>query len=147
MPSSTPTAGSRIYAAHTPAPYVVNAACSAPVTVTSATPVDITGATITITTVQASATAVVIGIFDMLTVTSGATALGTCIVDGSGTFGEAIHFLGATGARETVAQVWVVTALAPGSHTIKLQGSLSAASGSCTIGSTHTNITATVYDW
>jgi hypothetical protein len=147
MPSTTPTAGSRVKAANTPAPYFMNAAASAPVTVTTTSPTDVTGATITFTTVQANASVLVIGVFDMLTVSSGATALGTCIVDGSGTFGEAIHFLGATGARETVVQQWPITGLAAGSHTIKLQAMLSAASGSCTIGSTHTTITATVYDW
>jgi hypothetical protein len=136
-----------VKAANTPAPYFMNAAASAPVTVTTTSPTDVTGATITFTTVQANASVLVIGVFDMLTVSSGATALGTCIVDGSGTFGEAIHFLGATGARETVVQQWPITGLAAGSHTIKLQAMLSAASGSCTIGSTHTTITATVYDW
>lgn len=147
MPSTTPTAGGRVIGAHTPAPYIVNAASSGSITVSGTTATDVPSATVTVTTAQANAVVQVIGVFDMLTASTGATAVGTCVVDGSTQTGQAIHTLTTLNGRETVAQVWPVTLSAAGSHTIKLQVALSSASGSVQVGSTHTTITATVYDW
>lgn len=145
MPSTTPTAGARIYAAHTPAPSVLAAACTSNLSTSSSTAADVVGASIPVTTVQLNAVAVVIGVFDMTTTSTGGAGVGTLVVDGVTQSGEAIHSLVTTAARETVAQVWTVT-LAPGSHTLKLQGASSGA-GTVAIGNTHTTITATVYDW
>lgn len=145
MPSTTPTAGSRIQAAHTPAPGVYAAACTSNLATSSSTAADVVGASVSLTTVQANAVAVVIGVFDMTTTSTGGAGVGTLVVDGATQSGEAIHGLVTSADRDTVVQVWRVT-LAPGAHTLKLQGA-STGAGTVTISNTHTTITATVYDW
>lgn len=146
MPSSTPVAGARVKAANVPAPYVVAAACSSNLATASATPADVVGASVTITTAQTNTSVTVIGVFDMTTTSTGGNGIGTCVVDGSTQSGEAIHALATLNDRDTVMQVWSVTLSTAGSHTIKLQGSATS-TGTVTISSTHTTITATVYDW
>lgn len=147
MPSTTPTAGSRIYAAHTPAPYLASASATSNLSSSSATAADIPGATVTITTVNANASVQVIGVFDATTTGTGGNAVGTCVVDGATQAGQAIHGLVTNATRETVTQVWNVVLSTAGSHTIKLQGATSGASGTVQFSSTHTTINATVYDW
>lgn len=147
--TTKPVAGARIRAVNTPAPYLASAACSSPVTVSSATATDITGASISVTSVNNSASVLVIGVFDIQVVTSSgvAVALGSLVVDGSTQSGQAIHDQVAVGNRGTVTQVWNVILAAPGAHTIKLQAALSGAAGSSTFNATHTTISASVYDW
>lgn len=146
MPSGSPAPGSRIYAAHTPAPYVVSAVCSLNLSTASATPADVVGASVTITTTQANASVLVIGVFDMTTTSTGGNGIGTCALDGVTQSGEAIHALATLNDRDTVMQQWLLTISTPGSHTIKLQGSATS-TGTVTISATHTTISATVYDW
>lgn len=146
MPSSTPLAGARIKAANTPAPYVVSAACSGNLSTSSATAADIAGATVTFSTAQANATAMVIGVFDVTTSSTGGNGVGTCVVDGSTQSGQAIHALATLNDRDTVSQVWPVTLSAAGSHTIKLQGAATS-TGTALFGNTHSTITVLVLDW
>jgi hypothetical protein len=144
--TDTPTAGARIKAATTPAPYVVSAAASAPLT-TAAGPFDLVGATITITTANANAVVMVCGVFDILTASAAnIAALGTCVVDGAVQPGQAIHVVVTAQARETVAQNWNVSLPTAGNHTIKFQGAC-VGGGSATFNMTHTTLTALVLDW
>jgi hypothetical protein len=145
--TSTPLAGSRIKAANTPDPYMQQAPSTGGITVSGTAPTTVPGCSITITTAQANASVMVIGVFDMNTVTTGNTAVGQCQIDGTTQAGEAIHALTTVNARETVSQVWVATLATAGSHTIALYGALAAAGGSCSISSPHTTLTVTVYDW
>lgn len=145
--TTTPLAGARIKAVNTPAPSVVSAAASGTLSATTTTAADITGATVTFTTVNANAVALVIGVFDVNTTATGSTAVGTCVADGATQNSEAIHALTTLNSRETVSQAWNVALASAGSHTIKLQGALSTASGTASFGATHTTITVLVLDW
>lgn len=146
--TSTPTAGGRIYAVHTPKPTLLSAACTLGLTQTTTTPADIPGCSITLTTANPNASVLVIGVFDISVVTgAAAVAVGNCVVDGSAQNGEATQQLVTTGLRQTVSQVWNVVLATATSHTIKLQGALTANAGSATYNSTHTTLTLTVYDW
>lgn len=144
--TDTPVAGGKIKAATTPAPYVVSAACSVNLPTASATAADIVGATVTVTTAQPNAVAMVTGIFDMVCTSTGGNGVGTCVVNGATQTRQAIHDLATAAARGSVAQVWTVPMATPGSYTIKLQG-LSSAGGGVTFNSTHTALTALVLDW
>jgi hypothetical protein len=147
--TSKPAAGSRIKAANAPAPYLLSAACSAPVTVTGTAMTDIPGCSITFSTVNANASVLVTGVFDAqaVTMSGAAVATGNCAVDGTLQPGQATHDEIAVGDRGTVSQVWNVTLAAAGSHLIKLQGALSGASGSTQFNATHTTLTLLVLDW
>lgn len=146
--TTTFTAGQRILAANMPAPYTQGAASSGDVTINSTTLTDLTGASITITTRTAAATALVIGTFDMQVATTGtAIATGHCIVDGTDQTAQATGSLTTTGQRTTVAQTWTVTLSGATNHTIKLQGLLSAASGSMNFRGTHTKLSIVVFDF
>jgi hypothetical protein len=146
MPSTTPAAGARIKAANTPAPYVVSAACSSNLSTSSSTAADLVGATVTFTTAQANATAMVIGVFDVTTSSTGGNGVGTCVVDSSTQSGQAIHALATSNDRDTVSQTWNITLSSAGSHTIKLQGAATS-TGTALFGNTHSTITVLVLDW
>ena len=146
--TTKPVSGGRIKAANAPTPYLVSAQASGGLTVTTTTPADIPGATITITTANPNASVMVTGVFDTAVVTGGASvASGTCVVDGATQNGIAPLQLVTVGLRASVPQVWNVTLPTAGNHTIKLQGALSAAAGQATYQTTHTTITALVLDW
>lgn len=144
--TSTPVAGARIKAANTPDPYIVSAACSSTLSISSATAADIIGATITITTQQPNASVMVTGIFDITVSSTGGTGIGTCVVDGATQSGQAPKGLVTSGDRNTVSQMWNVALATAGSHTIKLQGAGTGA-GTAQFNTTHTTITALVLDW
>lgn len=144
--TDTPTAGQRIKAATTPAPYIVSAAATGNLTTSSATAADIPGATVTIITAQPNASVQVTGIFDVTTTATGGNAVGTCVVDGTTQAGQAIHANITNSDRQTVSQVWTVPLATAGSHTIKLQGAVTTA-GTDQFSLTHTTINLLVLDW
>lgn len=144
--TDTPTAGGRIKAATTPAPYVVSAAASSSLTTGSSTPADIPGATVSITTAQPNAVVLVMGVFDITAASAAAVAaIGTCLLDGALQAGEAHHVINTASSRETVAQNWNVAIPTAGPHTIKFQGACGG--GSAVFNSAHTTLTALVLDW
>lgn len=146
--TTTFTAGQRILAANMPAPYTLSQSASADTTINSTTLTDLTGASITITTRTSAATVYITGDFDMQVSTTGtAICTGHCIVDGTDQSAQATGSLTTTSQRCTVTQSWAVTLSGSGSHTIKLQGMLSAASGSMNIRSTHTKLSIVVFDF
>lgn len=141
-------AGLSSVSGNTPLPYALSQSATADTTVNSATLTDLTGATITLTTGAAAATVYVTATFDMQVATAGtATATGHCIVDGVDQSGQATGSLTTLGQRQTTSQTWKVTLSGAGSHTIKLQGVLSAASGSMTFRGTHTKLSLLVLDF
>lgn len=125
-------------------PDVFAAACSGSVALTT-TEADITGATVTFSTVKANAKYMVIASFYMSAVVgNSAVASGKLNVDGANQSGSA-NFTGvSTNERASVAQSWSGTLASPGSHTLKLRGVLSAGTG-VTVNSTHTTITVFVF--
>lgn len=146
--TTTYTAGERILAANMPGPYLLSAMASADTSVATTTLTDLTGASITFTTKTANATIEVDGTFDMQVGATGtAIATGHCIVDGVDQTSQATSSLTTAGQRTTSGQTWVVTIATPGTHTVKLQGALSANSGTCSFRSTHTTIRMLVLDF
>ncbi len=142
------TAGQRLQAANMPAPYTLSQAASADTTVSGTALTDLTGASITIATRTASATVFVTGTFDMQVATTGtAIATGHLNVDGVDQTAQATGSETTVGQRGTYEQSWAVTLSGAGNHTIKLQGMLSAASGSMTFRGTHTKLTIIVFDF
>jgi hypothetical protein len=98
---------------------------------------DLTGTSLTFSVVYAC-TVMIYACFDVTMIAAAVTAgdvfVGTCVVDGGTVSGEA-HL---NAGRATVFQEWEV-ALAAGSHTIKLQGQVTATTGGATTtGATHT---------
>lgn len=145
--TDTPTAGGRIYAAKTPAPYLANAPSTSALSTGSATAANVPGCSVTITTVNANAVVQVTGIFDITTTTAGSsTAVGTLVVDGSTQSGEATHQLVTTSDRDSVAQVWNVPLATAGSHTFTLQGATTGG-GLATFNFPHTTLNMLVLDW
>lgn len=144
--TDTPTAGGRIKAATTPAPYMQSAACTVSLPTSSSTPANLVGAAITITTAQPNAVVQVVGVFDMTVGSPGGFGIGTLVVDGVTQPAQAIKGLDTAGDRVTAAQAWTVPLATAGSHTFQLQGSGSSP-GPVTFGSTHTTINMTVFDW
>lgn len=141
-------AGQTFKAANVPAPYVTDQNASADTTVSGTTLTDLTGATLTVTTRTAAATVEIVGTFDMQVVTTGtAIATGHCNVDGVDQPRQATASMTTTGQRGTNSQTWKATLSGTGAHVIKLQGMLSAASGSMTFKSTHTSLSVTVFDF
>ncbi len=141
-------AGDRIVASGLKHPFVVFAAASGNLTVTTATVADIPGATVTFNTVQSAADVVVWGVFDIsVTATAASLAQGFCAIDGVAQTALAVQQLITAGLRQTVTQVWAATLSGSGSHTIKLRGNNNAASGTGLFNQTNTTITVQVYDF
>lgn len=109
-------------------PYFAQA--SSTLTATTTTYADIPGATVTFTTTAPNARYVVWGVFDcrVSVVSSGTRMLGRIVTDGVAEAGFAIHQMVALDA-DTDTTMASGTLANAGSHTIKLQGALSAASG------------------
>lgn len=139
-------AGEKITAARLnrlrPSTYFAQATSS--LTRTDTTYADITGATVTFSTTAANAEYTVIGVFDCAVGTASSTTrmLGRIVTDGVAEGGFAIHEMD-TLDRDTDTTVAKGTLASAGSHTIKLQGALSAAAGSGTF-QTFTQIHVTV---
>ena len=112
-------------------PYFAQA--SSALTKTDTTFADITGASITFTTAAANAEYTVDAVFDCAVGTTSASTrmLGRIVTDGVAESGFGIHEMDNLD-RDSVATVAKGTLAAAGSHTIKLQGALSAAAGSGT---------------
>jgi hypothetical protein len=140
-------AGDRVVASGLKHTFLVAAAASSNLSATTTTITDIPGATATFNTVTAAANVVVWGVFDIATsVAAASVAVGHCSVDGVDQTAQALWQLVAS-ARATVTQVWQAALSGSGSHTIKLRGALSAASGAAGFGSPHTTITVQVFDF
>lgn len=135
-------AGERITAARLNRlqPVDYHAVASASLTRTTTAYADITGATVTFTTTTANASYRVIAVFDCAVGTSSATTdmNGRIDVDGVAGTGLAKHQMDNLD-RDSVTLTEKGTLASAGSHTIKLQGALSAAAGSGTFQTT-TNI-------
>jgi len=116
------------------------AVASSSLTRTDTTYADITGATVTFTTAAANATYAVIAFFDCAVGTTSTTTdmNGRIVVDGVADSGLAKHQMDNLD-RDTVGTTAKGTLALAGSHTIKLQGALSAAAGSGTF-QTFTNL-------
>ncbi|MFD3640953.1 hypothetical protein [Streptomyces griseus] len=101
-------------------------ASSATPVLATTTIVDVPGATITLTTTTPNAIYRVVGTFDVLPGATSPTVLvfGFLNVDGVTDTGVAIQGL-TSSIRSTVSQTWRGTLAAAGSHTLKLQASLS----------------------
>lgn len=141
-------AGDRIVASGLKHPFVVSAAASGNLTVTTATVTDIPGATVTFNTVQSSSTVVVWGVFDTyVSATAASFAQGYCTIDGVQQTASSIQQLITAGLRQTVAQIWTATLSGAGSHTIKLRGNNPGAIGTGVFNQTNTTITVQVYDF
>lgn len=127
-------------------PAVFASACSANVDVTT-TEVDITGATVTFSTLKANAQYMCIGsfYFSMIAASTG-LALGKLNIDGTNQ-GSFVNFTGlsSTPERHNLAQCWSGTLAAAGSHTFKLRGVGSAAVAAQRVNATHTTITVLVF--
>ena len=141
-------AGDRVVASGLKHPFVVSAAATGNLTVTTATVADIPGASVTFSTVQSAASVVVWGVFDTsVTGTAASLAQGYCTVDGVQQTASSIQQLQTAGLRQTVAQVWVATLSGSGSHTIKLRGNNPGAAGTGVFNQANTTITVQVYDF
>lgn len=122
------------------------AACSAITTVGG--PVnDITGCTVTFTTVNANAFYICWGVFDFSKTANAITGFGVLDVDGVDQSGLGIFSDGTNtiADRASVAQTWVGN-LAAGSHTLKLQCFRTGGLGTMNANATHTTITVLVVD-
>lgn len=127
-------------------PTAYEATASASLTRTTTTYADITGATVTFDTEAANAKAVVDAEFDCAVGTTSTTTdmNGRIMVDGVAGNALAKHQMDNLD-RDSVYTTETFTLAAAGSHTIKLQGALSAAAGSGTF-QTFTKIKITVYE-
>ena len=144
----TYTAGQKLRASQMPAPYTVAALCSGNLVQSTTVLTAIPGATVTFTTRNATASVLIMGIFDITTTTGGTgTASGYCQVNGSTQSQQAIWDLVTAGARGTLSQTWTANLTTPGSQTIDLLANLNTASGSATFSATHTTITVLVMDY
>ena len=120
------------------APTVIIQTCTSDTSISSSTPADITGVTSTFTPSVVS-TAIVWVVIDSQTDTADDSYAGHLDVDGSDeTAVVRIRLTGATD-RKTMSQMWMV-ALTAASHTIKLQGSRIAGSGTQTVFADHTRM-------
>lgn len=123
------------------APNIVIETCTGDVAISSTTPADITGCSISITPAIAS-TALVIGVFDVdiTTATDNLILKGILDVDGSDETSFAIMQNDNASTRATVSQTWLVN-LTAASHTLKLQAAFtSAGSTVASVKQTHTRI-------
>jgi hypothetical protein len=108
------------------------------------TDTDITGATVTVTTVAANAVYVAVGIFDVdLTGATTSLARGKLSVDGAIQTPEAFLAAEVTTDRGTPGQIWRGTLGAAGNHTLKLVATLPA---SISLRNPHTAIQVTIYE-
>lgn len=110
---------------------------------------DVSGATLTVTTLAANAKALVFAVFNARVVSASASAQinGFLNVDGSTITAPVARFLNTTNSsRATVAQVWEVSLATAAAHTFKLRGSISAAGGTYEILAPDTTITVMVVE-
>lgn len=111
---------------------------------------DITGATVTFTTVNANVSVVVTAAFDIgvTAYTSQGIVYGYLVVDGGAAEIPMPTFqVYANNLRFTVHQTWLVTLAAAGSHTLKLQaGKPGGGTFTAAAGWPHTGFTAVVLD-
>ncbi|MFJ9887186.1 hypothetical protein ACIQRW_15130 [Streptomyces sp. NPDC091287] len=113
-----------------PVPYEAIASSATAVLATT-TIVDVPGATVTLTTTTPNAIYRVTGIFDVLPGATSASVLVFGFLNVNGTTDTGVAIQGLTSSmRATVSQTWRGTLAAAGSHTLKLQASLSGALGS-----------------
>lgn len=118
-------------------------------TLSTTTPADVPGATVTFTTTRANAKVLLTCVADILVVTAAATT--ACVnfyVDGASQASSAkLQSNTVSNIRGTVANTQTATLAAAGSHTIKLMGFLTAAAGSFTVlGSGNTRFTYLVQE-
>lgn len=129
-------------------PMILSAAATATMDLTT-TEVDITGATITFTTLKANARFMCTGsfYFASIGVANSGVASGKLSVDGANQPAFA-NFTGdvATPARQNLAQTWIGTLAAAGSHTLKLRGVGASATAAHRINATSTTITVMVFE-
>ena len=127
-------------------PVTYEASASSSLTLTT-TLTDVTGASITLTTLTDGALYIAEAVFDMnvATAASGQLAEGHLGVDGSDQTARALRQMNAVD-RATVAQRWRGTLVSAGSHTFKLRGLKSGASGVASIVTTHTKLQVTIYE-
>lgn len=117
------------------------ARCSTNTAITATTNADITGATVTFDC-PSDRDVIVTAAFDVnCTAFTSTTAFsGALIVDGSAATGVAVLTITANGQRATIANTWKVT-LTAGSHTLKLQGRVSAATLTATVTANNSGLT------
>lgn len=128
-------------------PQILSAACSASVDLTTAE-VDIPGATLTFNTTKANARFMCTASFYFAMISASANiALGKLNVDGVNQ-AAFVNFTGlnTTPQRENLAQTWIGTLAAVGSHTLKLRGLGTGATAAHRVNATHTTITALVFE-
>jgi hypothetical protein len=127
-------------------PVTYFAQCDATLTRTDTTYADISGATITFNTATNNAKVVVDAEFDCAVGTLSTTTdmNGRIVIDGAAEPGLAKHQMDVTD-RDSVYTTTLATIATAGSHTIKLQGALSAAAGSGTF-QLFTCLRVTVYE-
>jgi hypothetical protein len=127
-------------------PTTYDAACTSALTVGTAE-ADVVGASITFTTAGANAIYVVEGIFDVIVdaAAAGTNVLGRCAVDGASLGASAVYEMNAPD-RGPANQIWRGTLASAGSHTIKLLGNKSTASGVARILNINTTIHLTIYE-
>lgn len=106
------------------------------------TDVDIVGATVTFTTINANAKYTARAVFDMDLIGASTTIIrGKLVVDGSTQAAEGLFEAEVTTDRSTVPQQWNGTLASSGSHTIKLRGTTTA---NTNIRLTHTTLSVTI---
>jgi hypothetical protein len=108
-------------------PVTYEAIASSLLTMTTATPADVPGASVSLTTTADNAAYKVIGVFDaeVLATSTSVLMLGKLVVDGTSQSGVAVYGMD-TLDRATVIMTWTGTLGSAGSHTLKLQGNLTA---------------------
>jgi hypothetical protein len=109
--------------------------------------VDVPGVTVTFTTLNPNAIAMVTAVFDhqCTVVAAGALGLGQLVVDGAS---PAKQLIGSAAVvnRENISQTWTVTLAAAGSHTIKMQARKTNGATTVILNAVHTGIDITVID-
>jgi hypothetical protein len=128
-----------------PTPY--EEACTASLTVTTATYADITGASITLTTQADNAIYMAEAVFDCNVTGTSTTSLmvGRLLVNGVADSGISVYAMD-TLDRSTIAMRWRGTLAATGSHTLKLQGANSGAAGTGVFQQDDTKLQVTIYE-
>jgi hypothetical protein len=108
-------------------PVTYEAIATALLTMTTATPADVPGASVTLTTAAADAAYTAVAVFDaeVLATSASVLMLGKLVVDGTSQSGVAVYGMD-TLDRATVVMTWTGTLGSAGSHTLKLQGNLTA---------------------
>lgn len=92
---------------------------AAAITFTS-TAQDLTGTSLTFSTVYANTKAMIWGTFDLQGTGTSDIGIGTAVLDGTTLPSGEAHYIG--NGRATVFQQWIATLASPGAHTLKLQG-------------------------